>query len=36
LRGARLRAHGRRRERRAAQVAFAGGERRSGAHALMH
>jgi D-alanine-D-alanine ligase len=36
LRGARLRAHGRRRERRAAQVPFAGGERRMGAHALMH
>ena len=36
LRGARLRAHGRRRERRTVQVAFTGNERRSGLHALMH
>jgi hypothetical protein len=36
LRGARLRAHGRRRDRRTVQVAFAGNERRSGLQALMH
>ena len=36
LKGARLRAHGRRRERRAAQSAFAGSERRTGLQAIMH
>jgi D-alanine-D-alanine ligase len=36
LRGARLKAHGRRRERRTVQVAFPGPERRNGLQALPH
>ena len=36
LRGARLKAHGQRRERRALQVAFTGPERRNGLQALPH